>query len=96
MGDMMSVLESCAARYRQLLQDEGDAVIAPDWTEDVLAGMMRLRSEGGTMYFLFDVEDSSFVRLVLRTSLRLKTARRSRISRCGTGRTTPARAPRFT
>ena len=96
MEDMKSVLESRAARYRQLLQDEGYAVMAPEWPEDVLAGMMRLRSEGVTMYFIFDVEDPSFVRLVLRTSLRLKTARRSRISRCWTGRTTPARAPRFT
>jgi hypothetical protein len=65
MNDMKSVLESRAARYRQLLQDEGYAVMAPDWKEDVLTWMVRLRYEQATMYFLFDIEDPSFVRLVL-------------------------------
>lgn len=65
MNDTKSMLESRAARYRQVLQDEGYAVRAPNWKEDVLTWMMRLRYEGATMYFLFDVEDQRFVRLVL-------------------------------
>lgn len=65
MQDSKSELEARAARYRQLLQDEGYAVMAPDWKEDVQTLMMRLRYEGVTMYFLFDPEDPGFVRVVL-------------------------------
>ena len=65
MEDTKSTLEARATRYRQLLQDEGYAVMAPDWKEETLPWMMRLRYEGVTMFFLFDAEDPSFVRLIL-------------------------------
>lgn len=65
MEDNKSTLEARAARYRQLLQDKGYAVMAPDWKEETLTWMMPLRYEGVTMCFLFDAEDPSFVRLIL-------------------------------